>query len=655
LTEIIPLPNGVELRHQQLKLRIEAWGPNSLRLRATLMDEVEGSDWALLKPGDSNVEVDVSGKAASVINGEIKCIIQLLQEGASTTPWNISYHKSSTGEELTAENHRVLKRWRWVYLKPIGGDNFQVEARFKAYDGERIYGLGQHQHGRLDNKGCVIELLQRNTEVCIPFMYSTRGYGFLWNNPAVGRVELGYNGTNWVAERSRQLDYWITSGDSPVKVMKQYADATGYPLMMPEYATGFWQSKLRYRTQDELMEVAREYKRRGLPLSVIVADFFHWTLMGEWRFDQEKWPDVPGMVCELAEMGVKLAVSIWPTVNQLSVNFEEMRTKGYLVGSERGDESHTQFLDNKPEAPLHMYYYDATNPMARRYIWGKVREGYYRHGIKTWWLDACEPEINPMSPENLKYHIGNGEMVTNIYPMLQSKAFYDGMRGEEENEIILLTRSAWAGSQRYGALVWSGDIPSTFEALRNQVKAGLNIGMSGIPWWNTDIGGFYGGDPDDPDFRELLIRWFQFGVFSPVMRLHGHREPAVGVTGGPNEAWSYGDEGYEIIKGLLFLREQLRPYLLDQMKVAQLTGAPVIRPLFFDFPEDEQCYLPEDQFMLGPKLMVAPVLEKGIRSRRVYLPAGSKWRECETGSTHMGGVWIQVDAPLEKVPYFYRE
>ena len=657
MVDVSKIENGVELRHQQLRLRVETWGENSLRVRASLMEIDDKQVWALLEPEETKPEIEIGQGKVTVRNGEIVCNI-LTQDNIFTRipdqPWSIVFTKPN-GEELLAENHHKFKRWRGVYLKQKGGDSFTCEARFKAYEGEKIYGLGQHQHGKLDNKGCVIELLQRNTEVCIPFMYSTRGYGFLWNNPAVGRIELGYNGTNWVADRTNQMDYWVTAGQTPAQIMSQYADATGHAPMMPEYATGFWQCKLRYKTQDELMEVAMEYKRRGLPLSVIVADFFHWTLMGEWKFDTENWPDVPGMVKELGEMGVKLMVSVWPTVNQLSENFVEMKSKGYLVGSEHGDDSHTQFMDHRPEGQLHMYYYDATNPEAQRYVWGKAKDGYYDHGIKTWWLDACEPEIYPLSPENLRYSIGNGEMVTNIYPMLNSKAFYDGMKEEREDEIIILTRSAWAGSQRYGTLVWSGDIPSTFESLRKQVKAGLNIAMSGIPWWNTDIGGFHGGDPEDPEFRELLVRWFQFGVFSPVMRLHGHRKPTVGVTGGPNEAWSFGDEAYEIIKGLLGLREELRPYILDQMREAHLNGSPVMRPLFYDFPDDAQCYRPEDQFMFGSKIMVAPVLERGVRKRTVYLPAGAKWREGDTGNVLMGGVWVEVDAALDRVSYFYRE
>ena len=210
----------------------------------------------------------------------------------------------------------------------MAGDHFELQARFKAYDGERLYGLGQHQHGLLDQKGCVIDLVHFNTESSVPFLLSSRGYGFLWNNPAVGRVELGNNATRWIAQATPQLDYWITAGATPAEILEHYADATGHAPMMPEWAVGFWQCKLRYSTQEELLSVAREHKRRGLPLSVIVADFFHWSLQGDWQFDPEKWPDPAAMVDELEEMGIHLMVSIWPTVNALSANFEEMQQRG---------------------------------------------------------------------------------------------------------------------------------------------------------------------------------------------------------------------------------------------------------------------------------------------------------------------------------------
>ncbi|MGC8780385.1 MAG: glycoside hydrolase family 31 protein [Anaerolineae bacterium] len=634
-------------------LRIEPWGRDSLRVRATvgpaIRDDLPG---ALLPAAAVEPEIAIGETHATIRNGAIEA--RLSAEG------RLSFFRSDSAvgasEELLAEQpgHFVWPPARC--FTPAAGDLFHLEARFAAYDDERLYGLGQHQHGRLNQKGCVIELVQRNTEVAIPFLLSSRGYGFLWNNPAIGRVELGHNGTRWVAEATPQLDYWITAGKTPAEIMAHYVDATGHAAVLPEWAAGFWQCKLRYASQEELLNIAREYRRRGLPLSVIVVDFFHWTLMGDWQFDPQHWPDPAGMVRELEDMGIKLMVSVWPTVNLLSASYEEMKRRGLLVRNERGLPAHMLFQDCRPEGPTYIQFYDATNPEARTFLWEKLRAGYYRHGIKVFWLDACEPEMYPFHPENLRYHLGNGLAVGNIYPLLHEAAVWEGMRGEGETEIITLCRSAWAGSQRYGAAVWSGDIPSTFEALQKQVRAGLNIGLSGIPWWTTDIGGFHGGNIESPYFRELIVRWFQFGAFCPLFRLHGHRQPTAGWTGGgPNEVWSFGDEAYAIIRELLFLRERLRPYIMAQMRRAGEAGVPPMRPLFFDFPQDAGAAQVEDEFMFGPDLLVAPVLEQGSRRRPVYLPANATWRNAWTGAIMPGGRWIEADAPLARIPLYLRD
>ncbi len=364
------------------------------------------------------------------------------------------------------------------------------------------------------------------------------------------------------------------------------------------------------------------------------------------------------MVAELDRLGVKLMVSIWPTVNPASENYAEMEDLGLLVDNERGIGVQIPIWDRDASGRALMSFYDATNPQARAYIWAKVKEGYYKYGIRTWWLDACEPELRPEQPENLRYHLGPGAEVNNIYPMLHAKGFYDGMRAEGEEEILSLCRSAWAGSQRYGALVWSGDIDSTFEDLRRQISGGLNIGLSGIPWWTTDIGGFKNGDINSPSFRELIVRWFQFGVFCPVFRLHGIRQPGTMVgaeqTGADNEVWSFGDEQYDIIRRLLFLRERLRPYVMDQMRAAHETGLPPMRPLFLDFPSDPASWEVEDQFLFGPDVLVAPVYVEGARERPVYLPAGAAWRDAWTGAEHEGGQWITAPAPLETIPVYLR-
>jgi alpha-D-xyloside xylohydrolase len=641
------------------RLCIEPWGADSLRVRATHNPAFRDLPAALGQPPlGRHVAPDIAIRpdGASLRAGRIRADI--------TAAGQLSFSNAESGALLLTEPapRFIQPPARW--FRPVGGDLSQITVHFQANEGERFYGLGQHQHGLLDQKGCVIDLWHRNTEVSIPFLVSNRGYGLLWHNPAVGRVELGHNGTRWVAEASAQIDYWVTAGTYG-EIMARYADATGHAPVLPQWAIGFWQSKLRYASQEELLSVAREYRRRGLPLDVIVIDFFHWTRMGEWRFDPAAWPDPAAMVAELDSMGVKVMVSVWPTLNPSAETYGEMERRGLLMRAERGQPVHMLFTDVAPGGSIgeavHLRFYDATHPEARRFIWERVAEGYYRHGIQAFWLDACEPETYPPDHANFRYHLGNGLEVAGLYPLLHQQAFYEGMKAQGapssggEADVVNLCRSAWAGSQRYGAAVWSGDIPSTFDALRKSVAAGLNIGLSGIPWWTTDIGGFAGGDPASPVFRELIVRWFQYGVFCPLFRLHGIREPAKGWgAGGPNEVWSFGDEAYEIIRGLLFLRQRMKPYLLAQMAQASATGAPPMRPLFFDFPDDPRGYEVEDEFMLGPDILVAPVVEQGAACRTVYLPAGSTWYDAWSGEGCAGGTRMSVAAPIERIPVFVR-
>ena len=629
-------------------LEIVPWGRNSVRVRTTQSSEIK-LDWtnALINQGDYQVIIDIQPSEASLQNGEIKACIN--------SSGQLSFFDVNSGQELVKEKPIHALSIPARAYKSLKGDLFHIDCCFEAYDNEHIYGLGQHQHGRLDQKGCVIELIQRNTEVSIPFLLSSRGYGFLWNNPAVGRVELGYNATRWVSEAAPQIDYWITAGKGPAEILSNYADVTGHAPMFPEWASGFWQSKLRYSSQSELESVAEEYHQRNLSISVIVIDFFHWTRHGDWRFDPQNWPNPTGMVKRLEELGIKVMVSVWPTVSRLSENFTEMWNKKYILRNKLGSAAQMYFVDNHAEEGIYLHYYDSTSPGARKFIWEKVKQGYFRHGIKIFWLDACEPEMSPFMPENLRFYAGDGEAVANRYPLDHVRGFYEGMLAEGEKTPLLLCRSAWAGSQRYGAAVWSADIPSTFPALRAQVKAGLNIGLSGIPWWSSDIGGFRGGDPESPYFRELIVRWFQFGAFCPIFRNHGHRVPNKNdFNGGPNEVWSFGEPAYRIIRNYMALRERLRPYIMQQMAEASKTGIPPMRPLFVDFPSDPVCYQVEDQYMFGCDLLVAPILDVDIKMRKVYLPANSTWKDAWTDQVSEGGQWLSVEAPLDRIPLFLR-
>ena len=360
------------------------------------------------------------------------------------------------------------------------------------------------------------------------------------------------------------------------------------------------------------------------------------------------------MVKELEQMGIKVMVSVWPSLHRESVNYDTMAQQGLLIRSERGLPFHVPFIDPASGRLIPLQNYDATNPAARAFLWDKLRQSYLAKGIKVWWLDACEPEMAPIDHDNVRYYLGNGAEVGCIYPLLHEQGIYEGMKAAGEDEVFSLARSTWAGGQRYGVAIWSGDIQSSFEHLRQQVRAGLNIGLSGIPWWTTDIGGFWGGNIDSPVFRELIVRWFQYGAFCPLFRLHGYREDGQGRYEAPNEVWSFGPQVEKMITPLLFLRERLRPYIMEQMALAHSKGTPPMRPLFFDFAGDPVCAGIDDQFMLGPDLMVAPVLHEGERQRQVYLPFGTSWTNPWTGKTLAGGVEIMVDAPLERIPLFVR-
>ena len=522
---------------------------------------------------------------------------------------------------------------------------------FKSHEGEHFYGLGHEASNQFDLKGCSFDLRHVNAKCTIPFVYSSRGYGFLWNNPATGAVELSQNRTRWRADATRKLDFVVIAGN-PKEVSEALADLTGHAPVMPHWATGFWQSRLRYETQEDLLEVARRYKEENVPLSVIIADYFHWTEQGDYKFDPAYWPDVKAMTDELHRMGTKLVVSVWPTINEQSENYRYMHDNNLLIRTTKGSNKVFDFYG--PQAEI-----DVTNPATREFVFSKLKENYLDQGVDGLWFDEAEPEIHPEHFDNLLFHIGRGDEYGLIYPYYYAKMAYDGFAKRGEVPVIL-TRAAYLGAQKFGALVWSGDIPSTFESLSEQVKAGLNMSMCGIPWWNTDIGGFWGGDTQSEEFRELIVRWFQFGVFSPVMRVHGNRnrhgekkrdvkEP----SGDPNEIWSFGERNFPILRDLVLLRERLRPYIETQMQIASEKGYPVMRPMFFDYPDDETCYSLGEQYLFGSDILFAPIVNRGQTEKDVYLPEG-EWMLTKTKEV-FGKGWHTVNAEINEFVAFVRK
>lgn len=662
----------LEWQYDDQKLRIIPWG-SGLRVQAT-RTLFNNENWALTQNVQPNKVTLKYGKSESTItNGDIKATVD--QYGKVTfyntagdklveEYWRVRKRskKAQSEGDLTIDQNMVnqfvsaLKIEGRTFTPNMAGDYCAV-ARFESASDEHIYGMGQYQQKDVDMKYCTLELAHRNSQASVPFAISSKKYGFLWNNPAIGQVSFSKNVTEWTANDTKLIDYWVCTGESPKQITERYTEVTGRPPMMPKYGLGLWQSKLRYQTQDELLKIAHEYYDRKLPLSVIVIDYFHWPHQGDFRFDKRYWPNPRAMVEELNKMGIKLMVSVWPTIDEKSENYDEMLTKGLLIQSDRGSRISMKFQGNT-------IFYDATNPDARAFVWNKARQNYYDKGIEMFWLDEAEPEYSPYDFDLYRLYKGRNMQVGNIYPEMFARTFYDGMKAEGQNNIVNLVRSAWAGSQKYGSLVWSGDIDSSFRSLQNQYQAGLNMGMAGIPWWTTDIGGFHGGLVTDERFRELLVRWFEYATFCPVLRMHGDREPhtsPLGNDGGGsvksgagNELWSYGDKVYDILKTFLGLRTKMAPYIESLYEEAHKTGHPLMRTMYYEFPKDKDGQIIYDQHMFGHDLLVAPIFEYGQRQRNVYLPASEKWMNVYTGKQYNGGQHVQVEAPLEEIPTFVR-
>lgn len=653
-------------------LRIEPWGKDSLRVRATMLPGFSGKDWALTEVPEKteakaeqfavdHLEIDGSmGKrtSASITNGKIRAVVNFAGV--------ITFYKEE--QEILREYHRcydgtiskesrclktVNREWKGV----IGGSEYSLNLKFESNDEEKIFGMGQYQQKYMDLKGCTLELAQRNSQISVSFAVSSLGYGMLWNNPAVGQVTFGKNYTEWTARSTKDMDYWLTAADTPKEILENYTAVTGRAPKFPEDRMGLWQCKLRYRTQEEVLEVARRYQKEGIKIDQIVIDFFHWTVQGDWKFDEKYWPDPKAMVDELHSMGIKVIVSVWPSVDRKSENFWPMLDRGLLIKTERGALQTYDFQGDCVEI-------DVFNPETRKYVWEVCKKNYYDFGIDAFWLDNSEPDFGVYDFDHYRYIDGPALSCSNIYPQLYSRVFYDGMKAEGEENIVNLLRCAWAGSQKYGNVVWSGDVPSTFEAFYDQLQAGLNMGLAGIPWWTTDIGGFMTDDVNDPDFQQLLIRWYEFAVYSAVFRMHGDRGPhnipplddrdfggGYLYTGQSNELWSYGEENYRIMKKYYDIRISMHDYIKQLYDEASENGSPLIRTMFYEFPDDKKCWELQDQYMFGSEYLVAPIFHLSEFEREVYLPEG-RWEDTRDGKVYEGGQTIRAAAPIDSIPVF---
>lgn len=501
--------------------------------------------------------------------------------------------------------------------------------------------------------------------------------GFLWNQPNYGSVSFAASATDtttWVAVGATQVDYLVvTSSDSdpgddtsahartapptasqsaPADILNSYVDAVGHAPVLPEYAAGYWHSRNRYSSQAELLAAAEGFHNRTIPVGIIVIDYHHWVNMGDYSFDPSAWPDPQAMVNQLTAWGMRVMVSVWPFSATQSSTYEGFASHDWAVNT-GNTTTPVMWDDNNCGKGVSCLLYDPTQQGAREYLWSALDAGYYKYGIKVFWLDASEPEISTAAASrasnNASWSIGTFQSSGMMFPYWHTRSIHDGLMSAGETEVVMLTRSAWAGMQRWGAALWSGDTQSTFASLQVSVQAGLSTQLSGIAWWTTDVGGYAGGDPSDPTFRNLIVRWFQYGLTCPLLRQHGDRDTA---------PWLLGNASYAAVVKAIELRASLKDYVMGAMQAVADTGLPVNRPLFWDFADDATAWTVDDEFMFGELYLVAPVTEVNATSRTLYLPtaraAPTQWTHHFTGVTYAGGQTITVDTPLDEFPLFKR-
>jgi len=525
----------------------------------------------------------------------------------------------------------------------VNGENtYRAEDNIAMYGSEEgLYGLGQHQAGVWNYRGESVDVSQDNTSIAVPMLVSTNGYGLFWNNTSRSRFNNRFVHSLYISsEVADVIDYYFIYGPDFDKIVAGYRELTGAAPLFGKWAYGFWQCKNKYQSQQELLGVAHKYRELHIPVDNIVQDWFWWTTKGEFIFNKN-YPDARGMIEDLHRNNFRLMISVWPYFDPGTPTYADMDRRGY-------------FIDRTKVAAYHpqgMAVYDATNPDAREYYWNLMDKALFQIGADAWWLDTTEPETEGRE-ENLmlnnKLAIGSGARYANIFPLMTTAAVYDGQRkASGRKRVFILSRSAFAGAQRNAVTAWSGDILSDFETYKRQIPAGLNFSLSGIPYWTTDIGGFFIGNPNDPGYRELFVRWFQYGTFCPIFRVHGTR------TTNQNELWSYGAEAQSILTKYDRLRYELLPYIYSVAWMTTNQSYTPMRPLVMDFRSDVRAQNIGDQFLFGPAILVNPVTEPGATTRHLYLPK-TRWYDFWTGKAQEGGKSVDAAATLDRMPLYVR-
>ncbi|MFY0601280.1 MAG: DUF5110 domain-containing protein [Cyclobacteriaceae bacterium] len=546
-----------------------------------------------------------------------------------------------------------------------GESSHEISASFIAPADEHYFGLGQHQSGWMDHRGKVVPLEQdyeaeEGEVIAIPFMLTNKNYAFVFDNPSRTEVSCGVDGlTTWKSEMGEAISYYVIYGETPTDIYQSYGKLCGVAPLPPKKSLGYIQCKQRYKTQNEVLEVARKYREKDYPIDYMIVDWFHWNELGDLNMNTERWPDAGAMNAELKNMNINCMISCWPRFTSGSTNFDILNKNGWLMKDKEGKTVNGTAWDNRGAL------IDNTNPQAANWYWNTIRDNYTSKGFDSYWLDESEPDI---IPHNYYLSAGLGARIYNIYPYSHAKGMYAGHRRDLEERVFVLTRSAFLGTHQFGTAFWSSDIFPEWDVLERQIACGVNFCASGMPYWSSDIGGWQNFQSDRvppkvdylitsdegpwkmnenyPDYPEMYVRWFQYGAFCPTFRAHGSRSV--------NEVWSYGEEVEDILVDYLELRYNLMPYIYTQAYMANTENSPWMRGLFIDFMNDDKVMDLKDEFMFGPSILVAPISKPGQTSRPVYLPKGAKWYDFRTNKLISGGTNLKAKAPIETIPLYVK-
>ncbi len=640
-------------------VRILKW-PEGTTFEKKSLSVIKSPEKTAFRVTQKNQEIILQSKSLRVIlsldNGKFVF---------STSKGTPLLHEQEAGVQFTNFNDAGVK-------------TYSIRQSFILDKDEAIYGLGQQQRGRMIQRNLTLNMIQGNTDDYIPFFQSIKGYGVFWDNYSPTHFTDNPEHTSFKSDVGEGIDYYFMYGGSADAVIACMRDLTGDVPMFPLWTYGYWQSKERYKSQDELVDVVKKYRQLDVPLDGIIQDWQYWGnnyLWNAMEFLNPEFYNPQKMVNDVHNLDAHMIISIWSSFGPMTKQYKELNKIGALLDFKTWPESGSQKWPPNPDYPSGVKVYDAYNPQARDIYWKYLNKGLFSLGIDGWWMDSSEPDHMQFKPSDLddKTYLGSFRKVRNAFPLMTVGGVYKHQRAvTSDKRVFILTRSAFAGQQRYAANTWSGDVVASWDALRNQISAGLNFSLCGIPYWNSDIGGFFLWNfkkpLENPDYRELYARWIQFGAFCPMMRSHG--------TDAPREIYQFGKKGdkiYDAIDKFINLRYSLLPYIYSTSHEVTADRSSMMRALMMDFAADKQALDINDEYMFGHSLLVCPVtkpmysklIKEGndtlrvadfgvIKDASVYLPEGTEWFDFWTGEKLQGGQHADKPAPVDIMPLYVK-